>query len=83
MRFNIHPAIPYAFGTILLVFGIVRAKYLGAPREGREPAEGSDAPPETSAVRGPAERRHVRWGIIDILMGLGLIIWTFVETHRR
>lgn len=83
MRFNIHPAIPYAFGTILLVFGIVRAKVLGAPREGRQPTEGTDASSETSLERGPAERRHVRWGIIDIVMGLGLIIWTYVETHRR
>ncbi len=82
MRFNIHPAIPYVFGAILVVFGVVRVKVLGAPRTPREPAEGADPASEGSPERGQPERRHVRWGTIDIVLGLGLIIWTYLETHR-
>jgi len=29
------------------------------------------------------QKRHLRWGVINILLGLFLLIWTYVETHRR
>jgi hypothetical protein len=82
MRLSIPPIVPYVFGAILVVFGIVRAKYLGAPRTPRasveDEAAAQDAPPE----RGPAERRHLRWGVIYVAMGLFLIISTYVQLHR-
>jgi hypothetical protein len=95
----IPPIVFYVFGAILVAFGILRAKYLGAPRPPRESVDEDEAPKETrgepasfagrapstdaSPVRGPTERRHLRWGIIYILMGLFLVISTYLQTLRR
>jgi hypothetical protein len=89
MRLNIPPLVTYLFGSFLVVFGIVRAKYLAAPRtlppspdedEGR--AEGQPAV-EAAPVRGKAQLRHLRWGVVYILLGLFLVISTYLETRRR
>jgi hypothetical protein len=83
MRLNIPPIVPYVFGAMLVVFGVLRVKYLGAPR----PPRAAEDDPETSTlaapVRGPAQHRHLRWGVIYVLLGLFLVISTYVQTHRR
>ena len=83
MQLNIPPSFFYVFGAILVALGTMRATYLGAPRTPRESVDEDDAPKDTAPSRGPAERRHLRWGIIYVLMGLFLIISTYVQAHRR
>jgi len=83
MHINIPPIVPYVFGAVLVVFGVLRAKYLGAPRPPRPDED--DPEPTTLAppVRGPVQQRHLRWGVIYVLLGLFLVISTYVQTHRR
>ena len=83
MRLNLPPIIPYVFGVVLVVFGILRVKYLGAPRPPRDASDESEGSQEAAPVRGPAQRRHIRWGVIYVLLGLFLVISTYVQTHRR
>ncbi len=80
---DIPPVVPYVFGAVLVVFGVLRAIYLGAPRSPRLAEDEPEASSEAAPVRGPAQRRHVRWGVIDVLLGLFLIIWVYTQTHRR
>ncbi|MBN2576510.1 MAG: hypothetical protein JXP73_18245 [Deltaproteobacteria bacterium] len=83
MRINLPPIIPYGVGVMLVVFGILRAKYLGAPRALR--AADDDAEPETESapVRGKEQRRHLRMGVVWVLLGLFLVVSTYIQTHRR
>ncbi len=95
MHLNLPPIIPYLVGALLVVFGILRAKVLGAPRpprptEGEQaeqarPTEGAPSPEATepAEVRGPEQKRHIRWGILWVLMGLFLLISTYLQTHRQ
>jgi hypothetical protein len=83
MHLNIPPIIPYVFGATLVVFGVLRAKYLGAPRPPRPTADEPETSTEAAPVRGPAQHRHLRWGVIYVLLGLFLVISTYVQTHRR
>lgn len=89
MRPNIPPLVTYLFGAFLIVFGIVRVKYLAAPRAlPAEPGEGegeagAPAPVDAVPVRGKAQRRHLRWGVIYVLLGLFLIVSTYIQLHRR
>lgn len=92
MHLNLPPLIPYVVGALLVVFGLVRAKVLGAPRSPRPTDQDDDqavqSPRATDAtepadVRGPEQKRHIRWGILWVLMGLFLLISTFIQTHRR
>lgn len=86
----------YLFGAFLVVVGIMRAKYLGAPRRLRvddydtgelERGAGDSAREptrlETRFARGPAEKRHLRWGIAYVLMGLFLALSTYVQMRRQ
>jgi hypothetical protein len=63
MHLNVPPIIPYAVGAMLVIFGILRAKYLSAPRTPRmteEDAETSDEPSRRSrqgAAPSPAHGR--------------------------
>jgi hypothetical protein len=83
MRLQISPLIPYALGAVLVVFGVLRVKYLAAPRPPSETADEPGGATDATPVRGPVQKRHLRWGVINILLGLFLLIWTYVETHRR
>jgi hypothetical protein len=49
-----------------------------APTYGEMPERESDAPVE----RGPNEKRHLRWGIAYVLLGLFLVISTYVQMRR-
>ena len=82
MQLNIPPIIPYAVGAMLVMFGILRAKYLGAPRTPRpteDEAESSTNPP---AIRGKEQRRHLRMGVVWVLLGLFLLVSTFLNARR-
>ncbi len=89
MQVSIPPIVPYVFGAILVVFGVLRAKYLGAPRTPPEPPEDEaatqdgEAAKDAAPIRGPVERRHLRWGILYVLMGLFLLVSTYVQLRRR
>lgn len=92
MQLNLPPFIPYAVGCMLILFGALRAKYLGAPRlRGRlandENGAGGSADrasePEERLERGPEQRRHIRWGIIWLLLGLFLVISTYIQVRRQ
>jgi hypothetical protein len=83
MRLQISPVIPYAVGIVLLVFGILRAKYLGAPRAPFL-AETDAALPtaDPAPVRGKEQHRHLRMGVVWVLLGLFLVVSTYLQTHR-
>ena len=89
MQLNLPPIIPYVVGCVLIVFGTLRVKYLGAPRARRRPADDGELPgdrvvePEEGLERGPEQRRHIRWGAIWILLGLFLVVSTFIQVRRQ
>lgn len=83
MRLQIPSIVPYIFGVVLVVFGVLRVKYLAAPRPPRDASDESDGVEEAAPVRGPVQKRHLRWGVIYVLLGLFLLISTYVQTHRR
>jgi len=89
MRVNLPPIIPYVIGLMLIVFGALRIKFLGAPRARRQRdtdwqnASPSGPSPEEVIERGPEQRRHIRWGIIWILLGLFLVISTYLQVRRQ
>jgi hypothetical protein len=81
MRLNVPPIIPYVVGAMLVLFGLLRAKYLGAPRPPRATEDGG--PGEDAApVRGKDQRRHVRMGVVWVLLGLFLLISTYLQIRR-
>jgi hypothetical protein len=91
MQLNLPPIIPYAVGCILILFGALRINYLGAPRVRKRNDDDESAgevsgdrtvEPEERLQRGPQQRRHIRWGSIWILLGLFLVISTFVQVRR-
>jgi hypothetical protein len=80
MGFTIPPIIPYVLGAILIIFGILRVKYLAAPRLPKaEDGEEQDVKP----VRGRDQRRHLRMGIIWIGMGLFLVFSTYLQLRQQ
>jgi hypothetical protein len=89
MQLNLPPIIPYVVGCVLVVFGALRVKYLGAPRACRRPADDGElsgdraVESEERLERGPEQRRHIRWGAIWILLGIFLVISTFVQVRRQ
>jgi hypothetical protein len=83
MRLQIPALIPYLFGAVLVVFGIVRVKYLAAPRPPRDASDEPEGAEQAAPVRGPVQKRHLRWGVIYVLLGLFLLISTYVQTHRQ
>ena len=89
MQVNLPPFLFYSIGSMLIVFGALRIKYLGAPRLRRRPADDSElsgdraAESEERLERGPDQRRHIRWGAIWILLGLFLVISTFIQVRRQ
>jgi hypothetical protein len=89
MQVNLPPFFFYAIGSMLIVFGALRIKYLGAPRARRRPAYSGELSgdradePEELLERGPEQRRHIRWGIVWILLGLFLVVSTVVQIRRQ
>ena len=83
MRINLPPIIPYAVGVALVVFGILRAKYLGAPRSLPVAEDASEPSAQAAPVRGKEQRRHLRMGVVWVLLGLFLVVSTYIQIHRR
>jgi hypothetical protein len=83
MQLNIPPIIPYAVGAMLVIFGVLRVKYLGAPRAPRITEEEAETSTNPSPIRGKEQRRHLRMGVVWVMLGLFLVISTYVQAHRR
>ena len=66
---NLPPIFFYAIGTLFVVFGGLRAIFLGRRRGDRDVGE------ETPA-REKMRRRHLVWGCIQVVAGLILIAST-------
>jgi hypothetical protein len=81
VQVNIPPIVPYLVGAVLVVFGSLRIKYLGAPRAPR-PSEDTDGQSDATPVRGKEQRRHVRMGVLWILMGAFLLVSTYLQVRR-
>jgi hypothetical protein len=84
VHLNIPPIVPYVVGAALVLFGGVRIKYLAAPREQR-PSQLSDddhGATDGRPVRGKEQRRHLRMGVLWILMGLFLLVSTYFQVRR-
>ena len=81
MQLNVPPIIPYAFGAMLVLFGILRVKYLSAPRTPRISEEDAESSTNQPLVRGKEQHRHLRMGVVWVLLGLFLVVSTYV--HRR
>lgn len=77
MNYQLPPAIPYFIGAMLVIFGALRAYQLGWKR--REPPLGTtdDDEGRLRVDRYAYDaKRHIRWGVIWVVMGLFLIIST-------
>jgi di/tricarboxylate transporter len=81
MRLNISPVIPYLVGAMLVVFGALRAKYLATPRPPKLRDEEDQSAAEATAIRGKEEKRHLRMGVVWILLGVFLLISTYWQTR--
>jgi uncharacterized membrane protein len=75
MHVQIPPAVLYALGAILVLFGGLRAIHLGLQRRDRQVDE--EAPRQK---QGP--RYHLTVGIIWVAMGLFFLISTYVQSRR-
>jgi hypothetical protein len=62
-------------GLLLVVFGGLRAVMMGWQRRDRE-----IDPEAAGRTRGP--RYHLAVGILWVVMGLGLVISTYLQAHR-
>jgi uncharacterized membrane protein HdeD (DUF308 family) len=76
MRFQIPVVLPYAVGFMLVVFGALRALYLGWRRKDREIVE------EEAGPRKKGPRYHLAVGILWVVMGLFLVISTYYQTRH-
>ena len=74
MNVVIPPIFFYVIGAMLVVFGALRALTLG--RRSRRSLVDVDADGNENPARASERRRHLRFGIIWVLMGLFLIIST-------
>ncbi|HVR64523.1 MAG TPA: hypothetical protein VMU50_21630 [Polyangia bacterium] len=72
MNVVIPPIFFYVIGAMLVIFGALRALTLGRrSRRALVDADGDESP-----ARASERRRHLRFGIIWVLMGLFLIVST-------
>ena len=82
MHLNVPPILPYAVGLLLVLFGGLRVKFLGAPRTPRMTEEDAETSVNPPAVRGKEQRRHQRMGVVWVLLGLFLLISTYIQSRR-
>ena len=81
MQLNVPPIVPYVVGAVLVLFGSLRIRYLGAPRSPR-PSEDDSGSADDKPVRGKEQRRHITMGAVWILMGLFLLVSTYFQVRR-
>ena len=74
MKVQLPPALFYAIGLMLVVFGALRAYYMGWQRRN------SDIVDEGRG--GTRPRNHILWGTIWVALGLFLLISTFINSRR-
>jgi hypothetical protein len=91
---NIPPSVSYALGALLIVFGVLRAYYLGwkhrpaleAPGEAKsgeaKSGEGEGDEPPARKERDDSYKRHIRFGIIWVAMGLFVVISAAIAAHH-
>ena len=70
-------ALTYIVGTMLVIFGSLRAFLMGWQRRDREIRDEEEGGPRR---KGP--RYHLAVGALWVGMGLFLVISTYVQTHR-
>lgn len=80
MQLNVPPIVPYAVGAVLVLFGSLRIRYLGAPRSPRPSDDGAAS--DDKPVRGKEQRRHITMGAVWVLMGLFLLVSTYFQVRR-
>jgi|tagenome__1003787_1003787.scaffolds.fasta_scaffold20068188_2 hypothetical protein len=91
MNIELPPVLFYGVGVILIVFGALRAYQLGwqrrfdeGPGERPENQAGPEAAPEAGPAprRSRAARRHITFGLLWVVMGLFLVVSTYVKMRR-
>jgi predicted nucleic acid-binding Zn ribbon protein len=83
MHLNVPPIIPYALGALLALFGVLRVKYLGAPRTPRMTEEDTQTSTNPAPIRGKEQNRHRRMGVAWVLLGLFLVVSTYLQMRRH
>jgi hypothetical protein len=85
MKIDIPPVLFYGVGMLLILFGGLRSHQLGWQRRHRElPREPDgdggdlDATPRTD----PTARRHMVFGLLWVVMGIFLVVSTYLNTRR-
>jgi uncharacterized membrane protein HdeD (DUF308 family) len=79
MHVQLPPSLLYVLGAILVLFGSLRAIHMGWQRRHRElPSEADEEP--RGRKQGP--RYHLMVGILWVVMGLFLIVSTFIQSRR-
>jgi hypothetical protein len=88
MNVSIPPSLLYAIGTVLVLFGGLRAYHLGWKRKpesaapGQEPESGDlDEVPAWDRNKGGGYKRHITFGVLWVAMGLFLIISTMITSR--
>ena len=86
MNVSIPPSLLYAIGTVLVLFGGLRAYHLGWKRRPVPAAPGQD-PESADLDESPAwdrergYKRHITFGVLWVAMGLFLIISTIITSR--
>ena len=88
MNVSIPPSLLYAIGTVLVLFGGLRAYHLGWKKKPVPAAPGGEAEsPDLDEVpawdrdKGGGYKRHITFGVLWVVMGLFLIISTIVSSR--
>jgi hypothetical protein len=87
MRIDLPPALFYGLGTILIVFGTLRAHQLGWLRRHRElprdpeVAAGADVDVDAPPRMDPTARRHIMFGLLWVVLGIFLIVSTYMKSR--
>jgi hypothetical protein len=82
MTVELPPALFYGLGLLLIVFGTLRAHQLGWQRRLQERASGGEGDDATARTASGAARRHIMFGVLWIVMGLFLVISTYLKSRR-
>jgi hypothetical protein len=87
MNVSIPPSLLYAIGTVLVLFGGLRAYHLGWKKK-PVPAEPGGDPESPDLDEVPAwdrnkggYKRHITFGVLWVVMGLFLIISTIINSR--
>jgi uncharacterized membrane protein HdeD (DUF308 family) len=84
MKIDLPPALFYGVGIILIVFGVLRAHQLGWLRRHRETPADADAGADVDATprMDPTARRHMVFGLLWVVMGIFLVVSTYLNARR-